>query len=109
MTDNGARYVAKAFSRRCRRLGLRHQRSRPYTPQTNGKAECFIQTPVRERAYGRAYADSQQRTAHLTAWLNYDNRDRPHGGTGFQTPQSRIGPEMNNALENHRRCTLDEL
>ena len=91
MTDNGSCYVSKAFATRCRHLGLGHQRTRPYTPKTNGKAERFIQTLLREWAYRRAYAHSRQRTAHLPRWLHYYNRDRPHGGIGFKPPWSRIG------------------
>jgi transposase InsO family protein len=101
MTDNGSCYVSKAFGRRCRRLHIHHQRTRPYTPKTNGKAERFIQTLLREWAYGRAYAHSRERTAHLTRWLRYYNRGRPHGGIGFQPPWSRIRSGMNNPLENH--------
>ncbi len=101
MTDNGSCYISKAFATRCRHLGLGHQRTRPYTPRTNGKAERFIQTMLREWAYGRAYARSHERTAYLARWLTYYNRDRPHGGIGFKPPLSRISPEMNNPLENH--------
>jgi transposase InsO family protein len=101
MTDNGSCYVSKAFAACCRRLGISHTRTRPYTPRTNGKAERFIQTALREWAYGRAYAHSRERTAHLTTWLNHYNRDRPHGGIGFKPPWSRIDSGMNNPLENH--------
>lgn len=101
MTDNGSCYVSKAFGRRCRRLRIHHQRTRPYTPKTNGKAERFIKTLLREWAYGRVYSHSRDRRAHLTRWLRYYNRDRPHGGIGFQPPWSRIGSGMNNPLENH--------
>jgi transposase InsO family protein len=101
MTDNGSCYVSKAFGRRCRRLHIQHLRTRPYTPKTNGKAERFIKTLLREWAYGRAYSRSCERTRHLTRWLRYYNHDRPHGGIGFKPPWSRITPGMNNPLENH--------
>jgi transposase InsO family protein len=90
MTDNGGCYVSRAFAATCKSQGLRHQRTRPYTPKTNGKAERFIQTLIREWAYARAYATSEHRTARLPAWLNYYNRHRPHGGIGFQPPINRI-------------------
>lgn len=94
MTDNGSCYVSKAFAALCGRLRLRHKRTRPYTPKTNGKAERFIQTLLREWAYVRAYLDSAQRTAHLPRWLHHYNRHRPHGGIGFQPPISRIASEQ---------------
>lgn len=90
MTDNGSCYISKAFGATCRAYGLRHIRTRPYTPKTNGKAERFIQTLIREWAYGRAYRSSTQRTSHLPAWLDYYNRRREHGGIGFQPPITRI-------------------
>lgn len=90
MTDNGSCYISKAFGAACHDHGLRHIRTRPYTPKTNGKAERFIQTLIREWAYGRAYQSSMQRTGHLPAWLDYYNRRREHGGIGFQPPITRI-------------------
>ena len=79
MTDNGSCYKAFAFRRTCKRLGLRHIRTRPYTPRTNGKAERFIQTALREWAYARAYETSQQRAAELPFWIHQYNWHRPHG------------------------------
>jgi transposase InsO family protein len=71
LTDNGSGYVAARFGRLCRSAGLRHLRTRPYTPRTNGKAERFIQTLVREWAYRRAYPSSRQRTEALPAWRTF--------------------------------------
>jgi len=94
MTDNGACYVSKAFAALCGRLRLLHRRTRPYTPRTNGKAERFIQTLLREWAYARAYTSSSQRQQQLPRWLHHYNRQRPHGGIGFQPPVSRIACEQ---------------
>ena len=71
MTDNGAGYRSRRFAEGCASLGLRHLYTRPYTPRTNGKAERFIQTALRESAYARAYRTSRQRAAHLTPWLHH--------------------------------------
>ena len=90
MTDNGSGYVAHAFANTCRELGLRHLRTRPYTPRTNGKAERFIQTMLREWAYARPYRTSNQRTQRLAPWLRYYNRQRPHSALRGLPPQSRI-------------------
>lgn len=101
MTDNGPCYYAKAFRKACQRLGLRHIRTRPYRPQTNGKAERFIQTALREWAYARAYASSDQRTQHLPIWLHSYNWHRPHGGIGSITPISRLAIDPDNLLRLH--------
>jgi len=90
MTDNGSCYVARVFQEACHRLGVRHLRIRPYRPQTNGKAERFIQTMLRECMYARAYENSKTRQRALKAWLRYYNRQRPHGGIAGQTPYSRL-------------------
>ena len=79
MTDNGSCYRSKTFRAACKRLGLRQIFTRPYTPKTNGKAERFIQTALREWAYARAYQNSDQRTAELSDWLHRYNWHRPHG------------------------------
>ena len=80
MTDNGSCYqVSTPSAKACRDLGLRHIRTRPYTPRTNGKAERFIQTALREWAYAKAYAHSDQRAAELPIWLHRYNWHRPHG------------------------------
>jgi transposase InsO family protein len=90
MTDNGSPYVSKAHARACRALGLRHLRTRPYRPRTNGKAERFIQTLQNEWAYGAIYATSAERTAHLTPWLDHYNSTRPHGSLRHQPPAARL-------------------
>lgn len=101
MTDNGACYKSKAFARACRDLELKHIRTKPYTPKTNGKAERFIQTALREWAYARAYDTSDQRAADLTLWTHLYNWHRPHGGIKNQTPISRLGLSRDNLLRFH--------
>jgi transposase InsO family protein len=101
MTDNGACYRSKAFARACRKLGLRHIRTKPYTPKTNGKAERFIQTALREWAYAVAYPSSDHRAAELPVWLHRYNWHRPHGGLKSQTPISRLGLTTDNLLRLH--------
>jgi len=94
MTDNGSCYVSGAFRALCARRQIAHKRTRPYTPKTNGKAERFIQTLIREWAYGRAYSTSRQRIGYLPKWLEFYNRLRPHGGIGFKPPISRMACEQ---------------
>jgi transposase InsO family protein len=101
MTDNGSCYKSFAFRRLCKRLGLKHIRTRPYTPKTNGKAERFIQTCLREWAYAQAYHHSRQRTQQLPYWLHRYNWHRPHTGIGAKTPISRLGLSGNNLLRLH--------
>lgn len=101
MTDNGSCYKSKAFRAACKALGLKHIRTRPYTPKTNGKAERFIQTSLREWAYARAYPTSNHRAAELPRWLHNYNWHRPHGGIKYQTPISRLGLDENNLLRLH--------
>jgi transposase InsO family protein len=100
MTDNGACYKSRRFKRACQRLGLKHIRTRPYTPRTNGKAERFIQTALREWAYARSYDSSVQRAQHLPAWLHQYNWHRPHASLAYLPPISRV-PIVNNLLELH--------
>jgi transposase InsO family protein len=90
MTDNGAPYRSHAHAIACRKLGIRHLRTRAYRPQTNGKAERFIQTLLREWAYGRAYHSSIQRATALGAWLNHYNFIRPHGALSHRPPATRL-------------------
>ena len=71
-------------------LGIKHKRTRPYTPRTNGKAERFVQTSLREWAYATPYAHSEQRRDALTPFLQYYNNHRPHFGLNGKTPISRI-------------------
>ena len=90
MTDNGSGYVSKVFAGACRSLAQRHLRTRAYRPQTNGKAERMVQTPLREWAYAQAYTHSRIRTAALRAWLRYYNEHRPHGALNSLPPISRL-------------------
>jgi transposase InsO family protein len=90
MTDNGSAYLSRAFTATCARLGLRHMRTRPYTPRTNGKAERFIQTLLREWAYRRAYPTSRRRRRALAPWLRYYNARRPHTALHYQPPFTRL-------------------
>ncbi|HLB06988.1 MAG TPA: integrase core domain-containing protein, partial [Alphaproteobacteria bacterium] len=101
MTDNGSCYKSFAFARACKRLGLRHIRTKPYTPKTNGKAERFIQTALREWAYAKAYTHSDQRTAELPIWLHRYNWHRPHASLKAMTPISRLGLQEDNLLRFH--------
>jgi len=90
MTDNGAPYVSKAHAIACLALGIKHLRTRPRRPQTNGKAERFIRTMLDGWAYGRIYASSAERKAALDPWLNFYNHRRPHGAIGHQPPTTRL-------------------
>jgi len=101
MTDNGSCYRSKLFKEACRKLGLKHIRTKPYTPKTNGKAERFIQSSLREWAYGRAYQTSEQRKAELPHWLHHYNWHRPHAGIQRKPPISRSGLELNNLMRLH--------
>lgn len=101
LTDNGACYRSRAFARLLRRLGLTHKRTRPYTPRTNGKAERFIQTALREWAYARSYDTSDQRAAHLNHWLHHYNWHRRHASLGYRPPITRIPMALNNVLGLH--------
>lgn len=101
MTDNGPCYKAFAFRDACKALGLRHLRTRPYTPKTNGKAERFIQTALREWAYAQKYHSSDRRAAELPFWLHRYNWHRPHGGIKLQTPISRLALSEDNLLRLH--------
>jgi transposase InsO family protein len=102
MTDNGSCYRSFAFRDACKRLGLRHIRTRPYTPKTNGKAERFIQTALREWAYAQAYPTSDHRGDELPRWLHRYNWHRPHGSLKSKPPISRLGLSGNNLLRLHR-------
>jgi transposase InsO family protein len=101
MTDNGSCYRSRAFQTTCKRLGLRQIFTRPYTPKTNGKAERFIQTALREWAYARAYQTSDQRSAELPHWLHRYNWHRPHGSLKAKPPISRLGLAEDNLLRFH--------
>jgi transposase InsO family protein len=101
MTDNGSCYKALDFRDACRALGVRHIRTRPYTPKTNGKAERFIQTALREWAYAQAYPSSDRRAEELPCWIHRYNWHRPHGALKSQTPISRLGLSEDNLLRLH--------
>jgi transposase InsO family protein len=101
MTDNGSCYKAKDFAKACKALGLKHIRTKPYTPRTNGKAERFIQTALREWAYARAYPSSDNRKSHLPTWTHMYNWHRPHGGINSKPPISRLGLSEDNLLRLH--------
>ena len=101
MTDNGSCYKAFAFRDACKELGIKHIRTKPYTPKTNGKAERFIQTALREWAYAQAYPTSDRRADELPIWLHQYNWHRPHGGIKSQTPISRLGLTEDNLLRLH--------
>jgi transposase InsO family protein len=101
MTDNGSCYLSKAFRDACRDLRLRHIRTRPYTPRTNGKAERFIQTALREWAYAQAYPTSDRRAEELPIWLHRYNWHRPHGSLESKPPISRLAIAEDNLLRLH--------
>jgi transposase InsO family protein len=90
MSDNGPAYVSRQFAVACLAMGLRHIRTRPYTPRTNGKAERFIQTLCREWAYTMAFQNSQERNAWLPRYLSIYNRIRKHSALGWRSPQQRL-------------------
>jgi len=90
MTDNGSAYRSHAFRTACAKAGLRHIRTRPYTPRTNGKAERFIQTSLREWAYARAYHSSTERTLAMHPWIADYNTQRPHSALGGKPPFEKL-------------------
>jgi transposase InsO family protein len=101
MTDNGACYISKLFQCTCRFLRLRQLLTRPYTPRTNGKAERFIQTSLREWAYARTYQHSTIRAAHLPLFLHHYNWHRPHSALQHKPPISQLHLTLNNLLRLH--------
>ena len=101
MTDNGSCYRSKAFNKVCEAFAIKHIYTKPYTPKTNGKAERFIQSSLREWAYARAYQTSEQRRQELTHWLHHYNWHRPHAGIKRKQPISRAGINMNNLMRLH--------
>ncbi len=101
MTDNGSCYKSFAFRDACKALGLKHIRTKPYTPKTNGKAERFIQSSLREWAYARAYETSDQRENELPHWLHHYNWHRPHAGIKGKQPISRAGLDVNKLMRLH--------
>jgi transposase InsO family protein len=100
ITDNGPAFHSKVFVKRCRELAISQKFTRPYRPQTNGKAERFIQSALREWAYGHSYEHSDQRAAALPLWNHFYNWHRQHHGIGCQPPMSRLSA-TNNLLTLH--------
>ena len=94
-------YRSKAFKKALKAFGLRQIFTRPYTPKTNGKAERFIQTSLREWAYAMAYENSLQRQAQLAVWLHRYNWHRPHASLRAKPPVTRLGLSMDNLLRLH--------
>jgi transposase InsO family protein/transposase len=95
ITDNGAAYRSTVHAIACRTMGIRHLRTRPYRPQTNGKAERFIRTLLGGWAYGALYRNSTERTAALDAWLDYYNHQRRHSALGHKPPIARLNERTN--------------
>ncbi len=101
LTDNGSAFRSRDFAQACQALGIQHKFTRAYRPQTNGKAERFIQSALREWAYGWTYQNSQQRTQALASWQHHYNWHRPHAGIGGAAPMSRLPASRNKVLTLH--------
>jgi transposase InsO family protein len=95
ITDNGSAYISLAHAAACRLLGIRHLRTRPYRPQTNGKAERFIRTLLGSWAYGAIYRSSNERTRALDGWLWHYNHQRRHSALSHKTPIARLNERTN--------------
>jgi transposase InsO family protein len=102
LTDNGPCYRHRQFATTMHQAGIRHRYTRPYTPRTNGKAERFIQTALREWAYARSYGNSNEREKQLLIWLHEYNFHRPHASLNLNTPAHRIASDRNNLLTLHK-------
>jgi transposase InsO family protein len=94
LSDNGSPYVSRVFRAAARRLGLRHTRTRPYRPQTNGKVERWIRTVLSECLYREAFASSEERRLALERFVRYYNEVRPHLGIGGRTPRQRLADKL---------------
>lgn len=101
LTDNGKCYQWRGFRRACERLGIKHSFTRPYRPQTNGKAERFIKTALHEWAYVRSYVNSHERRKAWLPWLHRYNWHRPHASLGYKPPIRRLGLSVNNLSALH--------
>lgn len=101
LTDNGPCFYADRFAETCGALEITHKRTRIYTPRTNGKAERFIQTAIREWAYARRYENSAERSQALAPWTHQYNWHRPHASLNQNPPISRSGLDVNNLLRHH--------
>ena len=98
LTDNGSAYRATIHALACHALGIKHLRTRPYRPRTNGKAERFIRTMLGGWAYGAIYGNSDERRHALPGWLDFYNRQRPHGSLSHQPPLQRLEALRRNNL-----------
>ena len=98
MTDNGSAYVSILHALACKKLGIKHLRTRPYRPRTNGKAERFIRTMLGGWAYGAIYGSSEERRQALPGWLDFYNHRRPHGSLSHQPPHKRLETLRRNNL-----------
>ena len=101
LTDNGSAFRSRDFAKACEALDIKHRFTRAYRPQTNGKAERFIQSALREWAYGWTYQNSLHRSAALASWQHHYNWHRPHSGIGGAAPMSRLSSSRNNVLTLH--------
>ncbi len=101
LTDNGPCFCSRLFALACRELQIKPMRTRFYTPRTNGKAERFIQTAIREWAYAQLYQNSAERLTQLEPWVHSYNWHRPHASLGQKPPISRSGLDVNNLLRHH--------
>jgi transposase InsO family protein len=101
LTDNGSAFRSREFRQVCEELDIKHRFTRPYRPQTNGKAERFIQSALREWAYGWTYQNPALRTAALAHWQHHYNCHRTHSGIGGVAPISRLSASRNNVLTLH--------
>jgi len=101
LTDNGPCFCSRSFAAACRQRQIKPTRTRFYTPRTNGKAERFIQTAIREWAYARIYQNSSERREHLAPWIHNYNWHRPHTSLNHSPPISRSGLDVNNLLRLH--------
>lgn len=98
LTDNGGPYRSRPYAATLARLGVRHRRTRPYRPQTNGKAERFIKTLLAEWAYARPYRSNAERLGDLPEWLDFHNHGRPHTALEGLVPYAAL---VNNLDVNH--------
>jgi transposase InsO family protein len=101
LTDNGSAFRSNTFGVACTALDLKHRFTKPYRPQTNGKAERFIQSALREWAYGFVYKNSDERAGMLREWNHHYNWHRPHQGIGGKAPMTRLSTSRNNLLQLH--------
>lgn len=101
LTDNGSAFQSNDFAKACSALGIKHRFTRAYRPQTNGKAERFIQSALREWAYGWTYPNSEHRTVALASWQHHYNWHRPRSGIGGVAPMSRLRTSENSRLTVH--------